>query len=685
MKISTNWLKDFVTLKPPLESVAERLTLAGLEVKKVSPSQDGRDLIFEVEITTNRPDWLSHWGVAREIAAVENLPFKAPDIDKAVTRPAPSGWRVNLKELEGCPYYSAVYVEGLTPAPTPDFMRERLENCGLRSISLIVDITNYVLLETGQPLHAFDADLLQGKEIQIRRAKADESFTAIDGSQLKLSNKDLVIADAERPVALAGIMGGKETEMTDRTRNILLESAFFTPRWVRQTSLRYKISSDSSYRFERRVDPETVDFARERAITLIKKYANPRFISGVLRAGQVPQGGKAKIHLSLSEITKKLGIEIKPNQVSLFLSRLGLDVKVDSAGVVSVVVPSFRSDLTRPIDLIEEVARIYGFENIPETLPECLPIETEESLIWRLEEKARQVFAGFGLNEAVTFSLISEKGLDPAKDFVNAVSIVNPQNKELVWLRPTLCPSLLAVIENNVRWGVQGGGFFEIANVYSRSEGQSHPQESLTFGATVFGTWKAKNWLEAEREATFFDLKGMLESFLVSLGIADFSYQDGEKSFLIPNTARELVCRGEIIGVIGEVTQKVRNLSGLECQVFYAELSLSKILAFASWNKKVREMPRFPSVDRDLSVMVPDDLPAVRITEEILQMGVGLVRRVRLFDLFRGGRIPQGYKNLSFRVTYQAPDRTLVSEDVQQIHAEMGETIAQKFGAKFQA
>ncbi|HOW88355.1 MAG TPA: phenylalanine--tRNA ligase subunit beta, partial [Candidatus Omnitrophota bacterium] len=446
MKISTNWLKDFVELAPPVSRTAERLTMAGLEVKKCEVLKTPSDTVFEIEITSNRPDWLSHWGVAREIAAVENLSLKNPVVDAEKNRVPPKGWDVKIKDAEGCPYYTGVLIEGIVPAKTPDFIINRLLACGIRSINLIVDITNYVLLEIGQPLHAFDADLVRGQEIQLRKPKAGEKFLAINGAEIALQQDDLVVADSERAVALAGVMGGKDSEISDRTRNVFLESAFFNPIRVRKTSRRHQLASDSSYRFERRVDPEGVDLGCRRALWLIEKYAKPRSISAVIKAGEKPQLEIKTVHLKAEEVKKTLGVEIKPNQIVSILARLGLDAKPHSEEIWKVAIPSFRPDLTRPVDLIEEIARIYGYENIPETLPAREPLSVTESPRLALERKVRNLLSGAGWNETVTFSLIGDEGLDAEKDLKNAVQIVNPLHHGLHWMRPTLVTSLLDVI-----------------------------------------------------------------------------------------------------------------------------------------------------------------------------------------------------------------------------------------------
>jgi phenylalanyl-tRNA synthetase beta chain len=684
MKVSTNWLKDYVSLNPPLESVAERLTMAGLEVKKMEPVPERKDILFEVEITTNRPDWLSHIGVAREIAAVENLSFKIPVLEKTVNRPMPPGWRLNLRDPEGCPYYTGVYLEGIQNVPTPDFMRERLEVCGIRSIGFIVDVTNYVLLETGQPLHAFDADSMKAQEIQVRRAKAGEKFIAINGEEYKLEPQDLVIADSERAVALAGVMGGKETEVTERTRNILLESAFFLPRLVRQSSRRLGLASDSSYRFERRVDPDGVDYARERAISLLQQYGKPRFVSAVIRAGEKPSGFKGPIHLTMAEIDKRLGLKIKAHQVASILTRLGLDAKPDSTEAIKVQIPSFRSDITKPIDLIEEVARIYGYDNIPETFPARPLPEVSTNPLWKLEDTTRNFFSGIGFSEAVTFSLIAPTGLDPEKDLASAVQVNNPLNKELTWLRPVMLPSLLSVVQRNQNHGAHRISLYEVGNVYSKAEAQKQTQEEKVVSLVIAGKWKEKSWLDPEREATFYDVKGVVERFLVQLKIANFEFVPTSKTYFTEPVAEKILIEGQEIGFLGEVNQKTSSLWDLSSKVYFAQISLSKLISKMGTQRKYQEVSRYPAIERDLSILVPDSVKAKVVESEIQKRGQGLIQSIDVFDLFKGGRVPAGHKNLAFRITYQAADKTLLSEEIQKLHTEIAADIVKIFQASFQ-
>lgn len=684
MKVSTNWLKDFVTLAPPLEDIADRLTMAGLEVKKIETVPDKKDTIFEVEITTNRPDWLSHVGVAREIAAVQNTGLKLPPVDKASNRPMPKGWNISLKEQDGCPYYTGIYMEGIQHNPTPDFMKDRLAACGIRSISLIVDITNYVLLETGQPLHAFDADLLTGQEIQVRKARPNEAFTAINGGEIKLGTNDLVISDKDKAVALAGIMGGKDSEVNNRTRNIFLESAYFHPRWVRQSSRRHGIASESSYRFERRIDADGVDFARDRAVMLIEKYAQPRFISAVIRAGRKPALAVSRVRLSAADVEKRIGVKIKPHQISSALIRLGLEVKQENPESWTVSIPSFRADLVEPVDLIEEVSRIYGFDEIEEKMPVRPLAFAKTNPLPATENKIRDFMAGKGFYECVTFSLISPAGLSEEKDLKDAVKIHNPLNKDLVWMRPTLATSLLAVVQKNQAQGAEQIALFEVAKIYRMDRAAKQPEEEKVVAIAWTGKKSAKTWLDKDRGVEFYDAQGLVKEVLAHLRCEGTSFAETSKSYLAQTPAQSIKAGKNELGFLGLVNPSTAKLWDIETPVFYAEISIEKLLKHIQPQKGFQELPRFPAIVRDFSLTVPDTTKSGQIEEEIEKLGKGLVQSVKLFDLFRGGRVPKGHKNLAYRVTYQSLEKTLVSDDIQKLHTSIADAIVQKFQAAFQ-
>lgn len=685
MRISTDWLKDFVDLKPPISDHALALTEAGLEVESVEKMASG-DTVFQVEVTTNRPDWLSHWGVAREFSAIHGLAFAKPVIldENKMSRSPPHGWKVATKDLEACPYYTGVLIEGITERKIPEFIKKRLESCGLRSIDLIVDITNYVLLELGQPLHAFDADTIVGKQVVIRRAKKGEKLTIISGKTIELEEHDLVIAGAEKALALAGVMGGKESEVTSLTQNVFLESAHFQPRTIRDAARRHQMSTDSSYRFERRVDPCLVDMARQRALQLIQEYAKPKSISGVIHSGQKPNPVMATLHLSEDFVNATLGCEVKTNQVSSILNRLGLDVKAASPKTWKVTVPSFRADLTRPIDLVEEVARIFGFSHIPETLPILHPGTVSMRPERRMQKELRDSLISSGFHEAVTFSLISSQGFSE-ENLSSMVHLRNPLQAGLEWMRPTLLPSLLQATHQNLRHGSETIALFEIANVYRLISGKE-VCEDKSIGFVLAGKIHSGQWLDKSRDASYFDLKGLAQQIISKAGLKDVEWSKTAGLGLAQGISESVQSSGGLIGHLGQVSAAWLKLWDIQTPVFYGELRLSALSAASVANKKVfKEISKYPSMERDLSMMVPENTYCGNVIRDIRDAGGSLVHQVQLFDLFQGGRISKGYKNFSYRLTYLSPERTLTAAEIDALHSKIAQVITSKYQAQFQS
>ncbi len=682
MKISTDWLKDFVDLKPPIPDHALALTEAGLEVEAIEKSASG-DTVFQVEVTTNRPDWLSHWGVARELSAIHGSSLAKPKIadEKKISRTPPPGWKIISKDLEACSYYTGVLIEGISERKIPEFIQRRLESCGLRSINLIVDITNYVLLELGQPLHAFDADVLAGQQIVVRRARKDEKLTAISGAVLNLAEQDLVIADSEKALALAGVMGGKDSEITTNSRNVFLEAAHFQPRMVRDSARRHQLSTDSSYRFERRVDPFLVDLARLRALYLIQEYAKPRHVSGVIQAGQKPNPVLTTLHLSEDFVNSTLGSEIKTNQISSALNRLGLDVKTVSPKTWKVAIPSFRADLTRPIDLVEEVARLYGFSNIQEKLPILIPGAVSIRPERLIQKHLREIMVGAGFNETVTFSLISGQGLSE-DNLASMVRLKNPLQAGLEWMRPALLPSLLQVVHNNLRHGADEIALFEIANVYQR-EGKEVTEEK-SIGFVLTGKVQSGKWLDKAREASYFDLKGLMQRIFLKAGITGVSWEKEDVLGLMPSVSEKIRAGKKEIGYAGQVSPAWMKIWDIQVPVFYGEIRIAALTADMS-RKVYKDIPKYPAMERDLSMMVPEQVYCGQVIQDIQSAGGQLVQDIQLFDLFQGGRIPKGYKNFSYRLTYISPERTLTAEEIDALHSKIAQILATKYQAQFQS
>lgn len=673
MKISLNWLKDYVHIKGSAESVSHFLTTAGLKVEQLEHLQD--DTIFQIEVTTNRPDWLSHLGVAREVHAVTGNRFAFPPFKIKSNGKTEKVFKISIPDRELCPYYSAVLLEDVKWGKTPDFMKKRLEACGIRSINLIVDITNYVLLEWGQPLHAFDAGRLRGNEISARCARAGEKIIAIDGMTYDLVKGDIVIADANGPIAIGGVMGGRDSEVTEKTKNILLESAFFAPTFIRRTARRLGLGSESSYRFERRVDPKGVDQARDRAVYLISKYAQVGKISRVFRSGAL-SSKEPRITLQRSEVKRILGVDVSQTQIKSILTRLGLRV-TGTASMIRASVPSFRStDLKRPIDLIEEVARIYGYDRIPETLPSLTPVEPIVDPILIAEKKARELCVGLGFQEIITYSIVEGSIVQE-----QGIRLINPKNKELNLMRPDLLHGIAQTIHRNFFAGQNDFWLFEIGNRYIAKD-QKLPKEERLLALAVSGEGRS-NWVENKRPNTLYDLKGAIRQLLVRFGLnhqiedlpfSSFIYKEGEALSLNKGTHK--------LGSYGTLSDQVRKRYDLDKPVYYAEMSLEALAQYQTSELEVKDLPKYPSSPRDLTLILDESIQAEQIFKQVKDLGGTLVSSVDVFDYFKGGQIPEGKKSLSFRIFYRAEDRTLQNEEVNQLHFSIIDSLHQSLGAE---
>lgn len=677
MRVSLDWLKDMVAVKGSAEKIAHDLTMAGLEVKKVF-SLD-RDAVLETEVTTNRPDWLSHIGVARELHAISGARFSLPPHENKIVRKSERSVTISIQDRELCTYYSACILEGIEPVDTPREIKERLENCGIRPVHFLVDVTNYVLLEWGQPLHAFDLDQLHGSHIAARRAHTGEHITSINGKVYELTEDDLVIADEKGPVAIAGVMGGKESEVGRHTKNILLESAFFAPFTVRKTSRHFALASESSYRFERRVDPAGVDEARERAIYLIRKYANPKRVSRVFCAGRPPIS-KINITLPLREIKKVLGVGIPPAQAKTYLTRLGLRVSGGKSSI-GVSVPSFRSDLTRPVDLIEELARLYGYGRIPETLPLVAPLEPRVDPLLALEEKTRGLCTGLGLDEVITYSFVESRPYEMAgypKD--RWVKLINPQNKELNLMRPSLLTGLAAVTQKNMYVGRDRVWIFEIGNRYLSARTRELPVEERTLALAISGSAR-DNWLEKPRQVNFYDLKGVVDTFLSRAGIREFRTEEASDSVFRAGKGIAVLADGAKLGVYGELSDQMKRFFDIEKPVFAAEFNLQELLRLCQGSTAVADLPRFPPSPRDLTLILPERARSETVMDRIEQLGRGLIQDIKPFACFHGEKLPKGKKSLSYRILYQSLERTLQNDEVNTLHFDIIRTLETEFGA----
>jgi phenylalanyl-tRNA synthetase beta chain len=610
--------------------------------KKFSDYLPG-DTLFEVEITSNRPDLLSYRGLAREIAAIgaghlKSLP--SPAIHFPARLPS---WTAKLSAPELGPYYSATHLIGVKVGPSPAWLQEAIAATGHRPINNVVDITNYVLFETGQPLHAFDAGKLTGKVIEVRRATAGEKLEALDDKTYPLLPDDLVIADESGPVAIAGVMGGKPTGVGVTTTEVLLEAAWFLPATVRRTSHRLGLVSDSSYRYERRVDPGALLAARDRALALLIELTGATISSASAVAG-APPPLRRPITLRTKRLEGLLGIHLKTDFVEKTLMHLGC-IKHSAQHEdheTSWQPPSFRDDLAREVDLIEEIARIHGLDSLPSTIVTGLHPETEADRAHDRLLKLRRALAVRGWDECVTDALIERRfATEPT-----AIEMVNPLSELQTHLRPTLKTSLVQVAAKNLARGVAQLRLFEVGRVYEKRDQSTH--EPLRLGLLVAGLEQLGTWYQGERVADYFDLSGGIKLLINNLGIND----------------KEVIESGQIAFL------DLKN-HGIKIPIFYAEIALDPWLALAPIPERYQPVPGFPPIRRDVAVVLPKSVPAAKVEQTIRAAQAPNLESVRLFDLFRdpkGEKIPADQKSLAYALTYRAPGKTLTEKEVNDAH-----------------
>ncbi|MFC1624425.1 phenylalanine--tRNA ligase subunit beta [Candidatus Omnitrophota bacterium] len=684
MRVSLNWLKDFIDVKGGLEKVQNALTMIGLEVSSVINIED--DHIMDIEVTPNRPDCLSILGVARELRAATDRSLKLPaSIKKNYMKRGPGRGtaKVEILDKKACPRYVGCIIKNVKVGPSPKWLVDRLNAMGVRSINNIVDITNYVLFETGEPLHAFDLDKLIGKKIIVRKAKKGESIVTIDGVKRELDPSMLVIADVARPIAIAGIMGGKETEITDDTKTIFLESAYFDPITIRRAQRKLGLASESSYRFERGVDFAMVLSASARAQEIIRDVAGGRVKGTITDAGgKIIKG--AEIALSLDEIPRVLGVEVSPKSIVSFFKNLDLK-PIKRGKKIIVTVPPYRQDLEKEIDLIEEVARLYGYNNLPIKIPtftaqKTYEEEKKENLL--LEKEAKRILYSLGMNEIVTYTLTGRSAMEAlGESFENLVRIKNPLSSNQEFMRGSLLSEMLEVMSWNLNRKNTLLKLFELNKVYSLDKEKNQIQERSNLSLSVCGTAPG-NWKEKSRELDFFDLKGIVELFLQSLGIKNYTIEKVPVFIFKEAMSACIKIDGAIIGSLGEVKQDVARKFDIKQKVFTAEILLEDLFRQVSLKKRFTALPRYPSVKRDISILVDDAVSSSSIFDVIKEEGKDLVKSIDVFDFYKGQQIEEGKKSLAYSVEYRSGEKTLKDEEIVKIHKDIQETLVKKLGAQ---
>ncbi|AHV96534.1 phenylalanine--tRNA ligase subunit beta [Paenibacillus sabinae] len=650
------------------------------------------DEILEFDLTPNRSDCLSMIGAAYETSAILGRELSLPNPGRDVIEiafPASEQIAVTIENEEHCKHYAVRYIAGVKPAPSPLWMQNRLMAAGIRPINNIVDITNYVMLEYGQPLHAFDADRLEGGVIGVRLAREGEILTTLDGQERKLEPHMLVIADAAKAVGLAGVMGGLNSEVTDQTVNILLESARFDGGTVRKTSRQLGLRSEASLRFEKEVDPRSVIPALDRAASLLSSIAGGSVHGGIVQAG-TDDVQERVIKLSLDKVNSRLGTDLSLLEVKTLFARLHFSFGDAEEGVVEVSVPTRRGDITLDVDLLEEVARLYGYDNIPTT-----PIEgptTPGGLTGpqAMRRNLRRLLADGGYQEVLGYSFIQpeQTTLFPAlTEGGHAVKLALPMSEERSVLRTSLLPQLLDIAQYNLNRRQSDLALFEIGTVFVTDEEQltRQPREFQTLGLLLTGSRAAKQWNVAAEPVDFFDLKGALESVFAYLGLENAvvfegdspqGYHPGRSASVYLNAEGERVK----LGTIGQIHPDLQRKQDLE-DTYAAEILLAPLYEAARTTLQFTDLPRFPGMERDIALVVDSEVPASRLLDVIREQGGSLLQSAQVFDVYTGGKMESGKKSVAVSLLYRHAEHTLTDEEVSEVHTKVLDALQQSFGA----
>jgi phenylalanyl-tRNA synthetase beta chain len=645
------------------------------------------DVVLEVNVTPNRPDALSHLGVAREVAVATGAALRLP-VPKLVEsgEPISSLLKVRIEDPVRCPRYAARVIENVKIGPSPRWLQERLKACGVRSISNVVDVTNFVLLEYGHPMHAFDLDKLAGQEIVVRTARPGEKVTTLDGKERALEAEDLLICDRDRGQALGGIMGGADSEVSAVTTRVVLESAYFLPSGVRRTSKRHGLHTEGSHRFERGADVDAAIPAVDRAAALIAELAGGTVARGRVDVHPQPQPLR-RVSLRYGRVEKFLGVAIAEADCRRILGALGFRPVEEGSGQTTFEVPRARVDVEREEDLLEEVARVHGYDNIPAQLPRGLAELAPEPASAEAERRARQALSGAGLSEVVNYSFVMPRVLEALGGQEQPVALLNPLSVEHSVMRTSLLPGLLENLSRSVRHQVDTVFVYETGRAYLRDPAGGQGQQPATrevprLAGLVWGLRGGRTWTQKEARADFYDAKGAVENVLHALHVDAVRFVPAESPAYHPRAcARVELADGTVLGHVGELHPRVTKALELPRDVFVFELDSAPLYAAARLVPAWGGMPRFPAVLRDLAVVVPLALPNDDVRRVILEVGGPLVEDALVFDVYTGKPIPEGRKNLAYAIRYRSPERTLTDAEVGTAHQRIISEVNQRLGA----
>jgi phenylalanyl-tRNA synthetase beta chain len=649
------------------------------------------DTVLDLEITPNRPDCLSMLGIAREVAALTGRKLRRPAFELLeVGAEATETVRVEIEDGDLCSRYVARVIEGIRIAPSPWWMRRRLQAAGVRPICNIVDVTNYVMLEMGQPLHAFDLDLVERGHIIVRRAVEGEKMTTLDGVERQLVRDDLLICDPSGPVALAGVMGGEHTEVSVSTARVLLESAHFDPANIMRTARMQDLTSEASYRFERGVDPGGCVRAADRAAFLMQEIAGGSVMPGAVDArARIIE--PVRIKLRVKRTARLIGADITGEEMASHLRSIELDARIAGGGldeeIIEATVPTFRADLGREIDLVEEVARLHGYGRIRSTLP-CTQHNIGSLTPQQVKRREiARILAGMGLHEAISNAFISPRWLDildPAREYIPTacIGLRNPISEEMSVMRPTLLPGLLEAVRFNLNRQVTGTLFFEIGRAFIPRTEEVLPAEPQKLCCALAGMWTPKQWYSDAEDADFFTAKGILEKLASSLHVRSVSLDRKSLPFLHPAQSCVVNINGRDSGWLGMIHPRIASEADLPENTAVLEIELENLIKAALEPVPYEEIPRFPSIQMDLAIVVDDAVCEGDVEGVIKEHGGDLLREVRLFDLYRGEQLDAGSKSLAYSLSFYALDRTLRDEEVRSTYEGIIAALGERLGAR---
>ncbi len=679
MLFNIDWLKDYVDIDISPVELAEKLTMLGHEVDEVKKVGDFD--VLDIDLTPNRSDCMNHIGLAREIAVCLGKEFKLPPTDfEEIEEKSGDFLTIEIEDSELTHRFAGKVLKDVEVGPSPEWMAKRLESVGLRSVNNMVDVTNYIVQEIGHPMHAYDLSLLNGSKLVAREAKKGEKVTTLDGEERKLEAGDIVITDAEKIVGLGGVMGGENTEIQDDTKHVALEAAWFNPANVRRTSKRLALSTDASYRFEREADIEGPAFAIERCCHLLKKITNCKIMSGLI--DEYPNEHKPEnVSFRPEKARQLIGNEISNDEIKSILEALEIEVASEDNYRWKLIAPSFRTDLNIEVDFVEEVARVYGYDNINPTLPAFREGAKSRSARQIVEEKARDTLVSCGLFQAINYSFASVSDNEIASIPENkSVRVLNPIAEDMDYLRGSLLPGLIRTASMNYNYGNQDFAVFETGTVFRKGKGA--PDESYNLAMILQGKDYPLHWARKPGKFTFYSLKGIIESLPVINLESNVSWRECKESFFDERESATLYINDIKVGSFGKVSDVVKKHYDLDYDLFAAELSLDVLSGQDYESFNYESVSKFQPVTRDLAVIVDDTLKNSDLLSAIQSLKIEVLRKVTVFDVFRGEKIPEGKKSVAVNFLYQSLQGNFTGEEISGYQDEIISKLKKEFSAE---